>query len=253
MTTVACMLLALSTFGVPEPVVDANAAEPAELWVAANTAYRAGHYDVAAKTYRELLAHGSDDGQVYYNLGNAEMRRGELALALAAFRAARARLPRDEDVAANLRLARARVTDAVAPPEPSTVLRTLFFWHYALSLGELGWICVIVNALFWSALLVALWWRRRVFIWLAAGLAVPLLALAPSLALRLGRPTTVAVVHRPLLDVYSGPDSNTVLRFRLHEGTEAVVTGSDDGWVRIGLSDGKQGWVPTGDVVTVRL
>ncbi|MBN1960229.1 MAG: tetratricopeptide repeat protein [Deltaproteobacteria bacterium] len=223
------------------------------LWAEANTAYRNGQYDVAANKYHALLRQSSDDGQVYYNLGNSEMRLGHLAQAIAAYRAAKVRLPRDEDVAANLRLARARVKDAVQPPIPSTTRKTLFFWHYSLSINELITTIIIANAFFWFTLLALFLRRRRLITWYTITLAIILLTLVTSYIIRSSSPTTIAVVQLAKLDVYSGPNTNTVLRFRLHEGTEAIVTGAEEKWVCLELSDGKQGWVPSESVIKVVL
>ena len=224
-----------------------------EVWVQGNAAFRAGDYDTAVVRYRELLAAGVDDGEVYYNLGNAEFRRGQLAAALAAFRAAQARLPRNEDVAQNLRLARAQVKDAVRFPEPAAALQALFFWHYDLSWRELLAAVAVVNVLLWALVPAALYWRRRGWRWAAIALALLLAALLPSTVIRWWWPTTVAIVHAASLDVFSGPGEGAALRFRLHEGTEASVTGTDGDWVRLALSDGNQGRAKASDLLVVRL
>jgi hypothetical protein len=36
-----------------------------------------------------------------------------------------------------------------------------------------------------------------------------------------------------------------VVRFKLHAGTELRIRDSRDGWLRIGLPDGQQGWIET--------
>jgi tetratricopeptide (TPR) repeat protein len=233
--------------------VAAAGRDPTEAWVQANAAFRAGRYGDAVAAYEGLLAEGFDDGELYYNLGNAYLRRGELPRAIAAFRAAQARLPRNEDVDANLRFARAQVQDAVAPPEPSSALRALFFWHYGLSPRELVTTGLAVYVLFWPVLAAAVVSRRRPWRYPAAVLGLALAALVPSVALRIAAPTTVAVVNRPELPVYSGLGATNVVRFRLHAGAEALVMGSDEGWVRIRLADGMQGWVPSDTVLLVTL
>ena len=45
------------------------------------------------------------------------------------------------------------------------------------------------------------------------------------------------------IDVYSGTDVTTVVRFKLHAGTEVRATGDRDGWLRIRLPDGESGWI----------
>jgi tetratricopeptide (TPR) repeat protein len=226
---------------------------PDELFVEGNAAFRTGRFDAAIERYRALLAAGVDDGEVYYNLGNAYLRRGEIAEAIAAYRAAQARLPRDQDVEANLRFARERTQDALAPPEPPAALRALFFWHYALSRRELVTATAVINALFWTTLGLALFRRRAAFRGASVALGLAALALGASAAVRLARPNTVAVIQGGDVPVYSGVGESSVVRFRLHEGAEATASDRDGGWVKITLADGKQGWVPQRDVLLVRL
>jgi hypothetical protein len=239
---------AAATTGTPTRV-----AEPVELWALGNSAFRAGHFDEAIAHYRALLEAGVDDGEVYYNLGNAHLRRGEVAQAIAAYRAAQARLPRNEDVEANLRFARGKLQDAVAPPEPPAALRTLLFWHYGLSERELALAAVIAQALFFIALGLAVLARLRPWRWAAGVLGLAVVALVPSLVVRVSVPTRLAVVAAPELPVRSGVGADNVVLFRLHEGAEAWVTAGEDDWLRVRLADGKQGWVPRADLLVVRL
>ncbi len=231
--------------------VSVGSRDATELWVEGNSAFRAGRFTDAVAAYEALLAAGDDDGEVWYNLGNAELRAGDLGRAIAAYRAAQRRMPRSEDVEANLRFARGRVSDAVAPPEPSTAARALLFWHYSLSPRELAAAAVALNAAFWAALAVALIAGRRAWRAPAAALGLAAAAVVGSTVVRVASPTTVAVVHREELPVASGPGDSTVIRFRLHAGAEALVTGAEDGWVRILLGDGMQGWVPADAVLLV--
>jgi tetratricopeptide (TPR) repeat protein len=232
------------------PVAEAS---PAEQWALANAAFRAGRFDEAVSRYEGLAALGVDDGELWYNLGNARLRRGELAPANAAYRAAQARLPRGEDVEANLRFARARVQDSVAPPEPSPVLRAVFFWHWSLSERELAVAATVASALLWLALGAWLLARQRWARWPALVAGVLAVALVPSLVVRLSSSSAMAVVGATEASVRSAAAADGVVLFRVHTGVEALVTGREEGWVRVRLSDGKQGWVPEGDVLLVRL
>lgn len=256
------LAFALAALAAPTPAVDAapgapaataQVTEPALLWALGNSAFRAGRFDEAINHYRALLEAGVDDGDVHYNLGNAHLRRGDLAQAIAAYRAAQARLPRNEDVEANLRFARGKLQDAVAPPEPPAALRTLLFWHYGLSERELSIAAVIAQVLFFSALGLAVLARLRPWRWAASVLGVAVVALVPSLVVRITSPTRLAVVAAPELAVRSGVGASNVVLFRLHEGAEAWVTAGEEDWVRIRLADGKQGWVPRSAVLVVRL
>jgi len=92
--------------------------------VGAGTAYEAGDYGRAVTLYEALLDLGWKNGTVYYNLGNAYLRGGELGRAIAAYRYGESFQPRDEDLQANLAFARNTAKDAIQPPRPSATSST---------------------------------------------------------------------------------------------------------------------------------
>ncbi|MDX1502161.1 MAG: tetratricopeptide repeat protein [Thermoanaerobaculia bacterium] len=225
---------------------------PEELFVAAGRAYEQGDYAAAAALYERLVGSGFDNGHLYYNLGNARLRNGELGRAIAAYREARRRLPRDREITANLEFARKSTKDALQPPEPSPVLATLFFWHYELSPREIGIAALVLNLLFWCALTLRLFRRgSEPLKWLTLALLAPLLAAAGSLAAHELLPDRVAVVVPQEADARTAPDPEAVVRFQLHAGTEVRLEERADGWVRIALPDGQEGWMEAGQVVAV--
>lgn len=235
-----------------EPTVTEPEGTPAELFVNANAAYEAGNYARAVGLYRALLGQGFDNGRLHYNLGNAYLRNGELGRAVAAYRESLADRPRNQDVAANLAFARRSTRDALAPPRPSPVASTLFFWHYNLSRRELAWAALAVNLLFWGVLALRLLRRSEALGWLAAVLLLVLAATAGSLLAHHLWPQRVAVVLPQEIDAVSGPGADAVVRFKLHAGTEVEVQSEREGWVRIALPDGQQGWVEAELVEVVR-
>lgn len=216
----------------------------AELFLNANAAYEEGAYAKAASSYQRLVAEGFDDGRVQFNLGNALLRNGEIGRAIASYLRARASRPRDEDVRANLEFARQSTKDAIEPPAPSEVLSTLFFWHYRLSHRELAIALLVFNLLFWAVLGLGLMWPRRELIrWTSLLLFVVVLVLTASLLVHrfFDRPEAVIVPQE--VSAHTAPDESSVVRFKLHAGTELRVQDQRQGWVRVSLPDGQQGWI----------
>jgi tetratricopeptide (TPR) repeat protein len=219
----------------------------------ANDAYEAGDFAAAIAGYRALIDAGHDHPLLHYDLGNAYLRHGDLGRAIAAYRRAAAGAPRDQDVRANLAFARKSARDAVAPPEPPVVWRTVFALHYALSRAEL-WIAVIVlNALLWMLLALRLWRRSEMLTWAAVVTGVLLAAAVTSLSLRALSPRQVAVVLPREIDARAANESDSVVRFKLHAGSEVLVRGESDGWLRIALPDGEQGWIEAAQAEVVDL
>jgi hypothetical protein len=230
----------------------ARETEPAELFVEANRRYESGEYGQAVDGYQELIARGVAGAAVYYNLGNALLRDGRLGSAIAAYRRAKVLAPRDEDLDANLRFARDSARDALEPPAPGAIRRTLFFWHYSLSASETIRLAVLASLLVFGALSMQL--RRRgsePLRWIALLAGAVLVAAVGSLACRWALPLRVAVVLPAEVEAFSGTDADTVVRFRLHAGTEVRAVETSGDWVRIVLPDGEQGWIQRDQVELV--
>jgi len=218
--------------------------EPGELFVEANTAYEQGDYATAIRDYLELIDRDVNSGQMHFNLGNAYLRNGELGRATAQFRRSRNLLPRDEDIRANLTFARESTRDAIAPPEPSPVLSTLLFWHYRLSRAELAMLAVVVSVVFWSLAIVRVYHRASELLgWILIALLVVLLGTVGSLLGHRFFSQPVAVVVPQEIEAFTAPDIESVVRFKLHAGTELRVRDEREGWLRVVLPDEQQGWI----------
>ena len=233
--------------GPPAPATtraDTSAIDPAEAFVNANRAYEAAEYDTAVQLYQSVIEAGAGNGLAYYNLGNAYLRSGQLGLAIGSYRRARALMPRDQDVAANLSFARKSTRTSLAPPSPSQFQSTLFFWHYRLSRGELLRLLVLVNLVFWGALALRRRYRAsEILRWLSMAALALTLALGTSLALRLVNPERVAVVIPQEIQAHSGNDTESVVRFKLQAGAEVRVVERRGDWLRVALPSGEQGWI----------
>lgn len=217
--------------------------EPAELWVNGNAAYEAGDFERAVALYRAMQEMGVDNGHLHYNLGNAYLRAGELGRSIASFRRSLALLPRDEDARANLAFARRSARDEIAPPAPPALLRTVLFWHFSLAPDELLKSAALVGLGFWIVLAVRLYRpASEVLRWSAGCLLVLGLALGGSFVAHAALDAVVAVVLPQEIDLHAAAGEGSVVRFRLHAGTEVRVIEQRPEWVRIELPDGQRGW-----------
>ena len=243
--------------GLPEagPDVSAEPARivPGETFINANTAYEAGRFEEAINLYRRLQEGGFENGHLHYNLGNAYLRNGELGQAVASFRRSLIFRPRDQDVRANLEFARKSARDAIAPPEPGAVARTLFFWHYGLSRSELGILVVVLNLVLWAVLILRIYRRASETLrWVFIGLLLLLLTTGTSLAVHYLWPQRVAVVVPQEVDVRSATNAAAVVLFKLHAGTEVRVVDRRESALRIALPEkGQGGWIEAQHVEVV--
>ena len=232
----------------------AVAEEPDSAFARANDLYRTGAYGQAAERYESIASQGFVSGELYFNLGNAYYRDGNIGRAILAFeRAARLR-PSDDDVAHNLRLARLKAVDRIDPvPEfflvawlhaaseviAPSVSRTLFLSLWTVLFGSLV-------ALYLGRTATVVQWSRIAFFvvvpfaFLIGGLwAAQLTALNDDHS---------GIILTPTVTVRSSPDANAVDAFVIHEGLKVELGVTVDGWTRVTLADGKVGWVKAGDV-----
>jgi len=219
-----------------------------ELYFEANRAYQEDRYQEAINGYIELIGNGYVNGHLYYNLGNAYFRAGQLGRAILNYKRAQLLIPRDADLNFNLRYAIDQSQDAVSVDQ--NFLKQAFFWLDEITLRELMWVFAVLNLLFWGILLLRLFrrpeWTYYVFIvlltfWLVGGV---------SLGVKWHQFQTDrrAVILAGEVDVLAGPDSNDTVLFKLHEGTTVHRERIEDGWSLIRLSENKRGWLKSSDI-----
>lgn len=218
----------------------------------ATNLYESGQYQKATEGFESLLGFGYESGDIYYNLGNAKLRSGKLGEAIAAYLQAKRHLPRDGDLAANLKFARQSAKDDL-PEWKTTIFETLFFWHRGLSPQELGAALLVLNGIFWLSWLLRLYRQKEWLMWLQRTSLLAVLALGVSFGMRSLAPDQRAVVLPAEVSIRASTQEKSTVLFKLHEGAELNVIDQEQDWVRVGLPDNKQGWVAARHVMVVTL
>src|SRR5438874_2259009 len=130
------------------------AADTAALFDAANKLYEQGKFAEAAAGYEDLGRSSGASAALYFNLGNAFFKSGQIGRAIAAYRSAEQLTPRDPDVRANLQFARKQAQG------PSFSPNRWQRWLSKLTLNE--WTLLATGSVWlWFLLLAALqWWPQ---------------------------------------------------------------------------------------------
>jgi tetratricopeptide (TPR) repeat protein len=253
----ACaMIVWLSLNGTVIQVLGSTAKSPENDWeetfFKANQAYKAERYQEAEEGYRRLLDAGHKSGHLYYNLGNAHLRQGELGRAILSYERARILMPRDADLLFNLRYALDQRQDAV--PEEKSLVATAFFWLDSLSVRELFWTFAVLNLLFWMVLLSRLFNRSDLAYYLLLTVAIFWAIGGLSFGIKWYQAETDdrAVVIPKEVSIFSGPDERATVLFKLHSGTVVHKERSEDGWALVHFSGERRGWAKGGQIERIR-
>lgn len=231
------------------PALAQEPISPTQVMLTANRAYEAGDYLGAAAGYEALVSYGLRNADVYYNLGNAYFKHGDLGRAILNYRRAYRLDPRDGDILTNLTIARSQTLDQLESSSEGTLTNLVQLAEEWLTLREAAFVALFLWLILCGlALLAILLPRRRG--WVLAVMAVVGLFLAAGLFSIANRSYgeqryPPAVVVAPQVDVTSGPGGadQYLVEFELHSGAEVRLVESRPGWQRITLSDNLQGWV----------
>ncbi len=245
----AFIVIAAAVIAVAGALPALHAAKPdknlSRLFFLANSAYREGDFDAAAGRYEELIDAGISNGDLYYNLGNAYLKSGELGEAIAAYKKAHLFMPRDEDLAANLRYALGRTKDKIECSEAGSIIKQLCFWYSRLNVFELTLAFLVAHAGFWTIMTIRLFLKRDIltialyFFLLCSGT----LGCSAAIKWYTTYGTCRGVVTEQQILVRAGTSTSDTVLFKLHEGTEFSWLKERDGWIEITLCDNKRGWV----------
>ncbi len=234
------------------PLALAQSVSPTEAMLVGNQHYEAGQYIEAVDVYETIVAAGVEDSILYYNLGNAYYKRGDLGRAILNYRRAQYLDPRDADIAANLAVAQTQTLDRFEESNEESLTNLIQAAEEWLTLGEASILALVLWLLVSAFAIMAIVSTRlrRISLWaigvLGFFLVAGLLSMTNrSYTLRVSPP---AVIVAQAVDVTSGPGSaeQYLVEFNLHSGAEVSLIESRPGWRRIALpGEDFQGWVPS--------
>jgi tetratricopeptide (TPR) repeat protein len=237
--------------------------EGSDLFKEANEVYAADAsqaedlYEKAALRFERVVREGGiENGKLYYNIGNAYFRAGDLGRSILNFRKAEQFNPNDPNVQQNLAYARSQRKDELAEKGKTKMMHILLFWHYDFSFEQRFTLFAVCFALLWIAVGVRLFAPRPFLKWIIglAGLASAVLGISlvvESLAIKNERP---GVVLAEAVTARKGDSESYEASFQepLHAGAEFVLVEERKNWVQVELPDGRTCWLPSGAVAMVR-
>jgi tetratricopeptide (TPR) repeat protein len=229
--------------------LSARAQNPQQVFEQANQLYQEGKFAEAREAYEALVKNGYGGGTLYYNLGNAYYKTGDIGRAILSYERALKVMSGDDDLRHNLQLANSVLIDKIEPTP------RLFIWDYwdgvkqFFSLRGLTWLAyalyVLTLVAFAAFVLVRTYRLRKISLigGLVSGcimlfLIVVLVARLTDLGKR-----DRAIVTAQIATVKNSPDAKSSDAFVLHAGAKVQITDQLSEWVQVRLADGKVGWM----------
>jgi len=221
----------------------------------ANQLYQRHEYDSAANLYQQLVASGYNNPELFYNAGNACFKARRLGYAVYFYEKALQNDPNNAVITHNLAMAREEATDKIDQ------IPTLFFvrwWHQILHLHNAnGWMAGSIIT-FWILVFFIGWrlysptaprWSKWVLVVAAVLCCFYLGGAFGSWYQQTHHDYAVVIqVDEP---VKATPDNSSPSVTTIHEGLKVQVTDEVNGWRKIRLTDGKQGWIPATSILTL--
>lgn len=216
-----------------------------------NTLYQKGNYKEALNIYKQIFDKGLESSVLYYNLGNAYFKTGDVPSAIIFYEKAKRLDPADDDIDFNLKVSNQKIIDK------TDVLPQLFYqrwWNNLTGLFSLdGWAIATIVFFAFTLFLFAVYFATRSIILrkvsFYVGIVIFLLSIL-SIVFALQQHQKLmekneAIIFTPSVTIKSSPDEKGQDLFILHEGTKVGIIDNIGEWTEIRLSNGSVGWMRT--------
>ncbi len=224
-------------------------AQNADVFEEANTQYGEGNYEEAIELYEQIIENGEASVAVYYNLGNAHYKLNNVAPSIYYFEKALQLAPGDEDVQNNIQFARNMTIDDIPEEEATGLAKRVNELISVFSYNTWGKIAIGFSVLFAVAFLAYYFntrSRQKRLFFGAAALMLLLGITSIYFAFKqqqIQENNQFAIVYVEEAEVRDEPTEREEAAFNLHEGTKTRLLENYQGWVKIELADGTQGWI----------
>lgn len=215
-----------------------------------NDLYQKEQFEQAAAKYEEVLDLGLVSDEVYFNLGNCYYKLNKVALSIYNFEKAKQLNPTCSSVENNLNFSQKLAVDEfeVVPRAglDKLVFDTTSIFHYNT------WASIGVGLAFLFLMSFAGYYfsnytfTKRLFfsgmIFLLAVLVAVLLS--ASFQKKYRDSNKAAIVFETVTSLHSEPKANSPEITPIHEGAKVLIVEDVNGWNKVVLPNGVQGWLP---------
>lgn len=223
--------------------------DPETAFTVGNKQYSEEQYGLAITTYESILLSGQVSSKLYFNLGNAYYKSGDIPRAILNYERAKLLSPNDEDINFNIELCNQNVVDEIeALPRPFFVV-----WYNSIininNSDEWAYIGIGAFILLLITFLGYVFAPRMSIKKISFSLAILFLVITAATLTFAGtqksRATNQisAIIFNPTVTVKASPDDGGTALFVVHQGLKVSVLETIGNWYKIRLADGHVGWI----------
>ncbi len=226
-----------------------------------DSAYAADDFQLAEKLYIDAMATGGTSSVLFYNLGNAYYRQGNLGKSLVNYERALKIDPTNNDARTNLEFVKTKITDRQI--DTGSIMSTLWgkvvcFFHA----DTWAWITVVLFALFLAGICTYLFstivvvkkfsfFGGIVVFFLTVGCVIVSFAAANRV-----ENNDYAIILSPAVQLSTSPRearNQAEEAFLLHEGTKVEIVDSvsspgEGKWYEVKVGHGERAWIKASEV-----
>lgn len=224
------------------------------LFAKGNDLYAKGKYSDALTVYQQIVNDGYRSAALYFNMGDASYKKGDIPSAILYFEKAHKLSPGDADINFNLKYAGLKTIDKV---EESPEFFLSKWWKdiiLSFSVNTLAAWSVIL-ALLGSGVLILYFFAGSVGIKKTSFYTAILFFFCALLSIFVANRQLSyfdshqqAIVFSGAVNVKSSPEAKAATLFVIHDGTKVNVLDQSNGWIRISLANGTEGWIKPSDI-----
>jgi tetratricopeptide (TPR) repeat protein len=209
--------------------------------------YAEGNYAEAATMYEQMVV-DQPSAEVYYNLGNAYFKQGELAQAILAYERALRLKPSYKDAQYNLQFAQSRIVDNIEDTQSFFLSNWMRAVRNALSMQVWMWLSIglfilMLLGFFLFAFSQTVWLRKTAFYCSIVALVISIAACVNASSLyQRDTERAEAIITQGIVNAKSSPDRSGTDLFTIHEGTKVRITDVIGDWCCIHVGN-NIGWM----------
>lgn len=214
-----------------------------------NRHYRDGQYEKAVLSYESVLRSKKESSALYFNLANAYYKLNQIAPAIYHYEKSLLMDPNDGEIKDNLAIAEKMRVDSFEPVSRFGLSNAISGFTSVLHYDSWAWMAAGISSLaflFFCVYFYSHGSRVKRFFFTGVFVCIGLMLLsigAAAFEKSRAESRRFAIVFAQVTPVKSEPlaDGSEVLR--VHEGTKVALVESIQGWHKVEVPDGNQGWV----------